>query len=466
VSSAVRRAGAYALVGSLSLLAPALVGAEVFGATVDAPASVGGEIRAVTVAAAVPFLLAAAFGLLTGDDDPMFVTFARPGDYEEGRLYSLAGFGLAVAALVVVAFQFGMPLRVFVAATLLLVYGGLAATGAKELTDNRFSHTAAFAAAAFGAALAGQLAVAGIVGEPFVPADALFLAAAGALLAALLRSALYEGDDALVVVTVALALWLLATLPTGDPTRVVVGLVVAVVLGYISYALETASITGMLTGVLLALLTVVLGGYGWFAVLIAFFAIGGLSTRFRYERKRERGIAQENEGARGSGNVLANSAVALAAVLGAATAARTGLPDQLFLFAFTGAVAAAMSDTLSSEIGGLFDEPRLLTTFERVDPGTDGGVTWQGLVAGGVGAAVEAAIAVAFFGFAAVAAGVIVVAGVAGMVVDSLLGATVEGRLLDNMTVNFLATLSAALVAVALAAALGIVAVPNVAALL
>jgi uncharacterized protein (TIGR00297 family) len=460
VSSAVRRAGAYALVGSLSLLAPALVGAGALGATVDAPPSVGGEIRAVTIAAALPFLLVAAGGLLTGDDDPMFETFARPGDYEEGRLYSLAGFGLAVAVLVVVAFQFGMPLRVFVAATLLLVYGALAAIGAKELTDNRFSHTAAFAGAAFGAGLLGQLVVASVTSEPFVPANALFLAAAGSLLAALLRSALYEGDDALVVVSVALALWLLADLPTGSPTQVVVGLVVAVVLGYVSYALETASITGMLTGVLLALLTVVLGGYGWFAVLIAFFAVGGLSTRFRYERKRERGIAQENEGARGSGNVLANSAVALAAVLGAATAARTGLSDQLFLFAFTGAVAAAMSDTLSSEIGGLFDNPRLLTTFERVDPGTDGGVTWQGLVAGGVGAAVEAAIAVAFFPFATVAAAVIVAAGVAGMLVDSVLGATVEGRLVDNMTVNFLATLVAALVAVGLAAGLGIVTVP------
>ncbi|MFN7132546.1 MAG: DUF92 domain-containing protein [Myxococcales bacterium] len=33
-----------------------------------------------------------------------------------------------------------------------------------------------------------------------------------------------------------------------------------------------------------------------------------------------------------------------------------------------------MSDTLSSEIGGVFDSPRLITTLERVPPGTDGGV--------------------------------------------------------------------------------------------
>ena len=45
-----------------------------------------------------------------------------------------------------------------------------------------------------------------------------------------------------------------------------------------------------------------------------------------------------------------------------------------------------MSDTLSSEIGGLFDRPRLITSFEPVDPGTDGAVSWQGELAGVVGA--------------------------------------------------------------------------------
>jgi uncharacterized protein (TIGR00297 family) len=216
----------------------------------------------------------------------------------------------------------------------------------------------------------------------------------------------------------------------------------------------------MLTGVFLGLLTIVLGDYGWFLMLITFFGVGGLSTKFRYDRKKDLGLAEDNEGARGSGNVLANSLVALFAVLAAAASpSHTTLPPLLFLFAFAGAVAAAMSDTLSSEIGGLYENPRLITTLQPVDPGTDGGVTWQGELAGLVGAGLIALIAAAMFArVSTVGAAVVVAAGFAGMTVDSLLGATVEGRYVGNQAVNLLATLAAAIVSAALAMLSGLVA--------
>jgi len=136
-------------------------------------------------------------------------------------------------------------------------------------------------------------------------------------------------------------------------------------------------------------------------------------------------------------------------VLGYAASDAGFLPrePELFLFAFAGLIATAMSDTLSSEIGSVFDRPRLITTPEPVDPGTDGGVTWQGELAGVVGAAVVAAIAYGLFpDIELVGAAIIVAAGIAGMTVDSLLGATLEGTILGNQGVNFLATLSGAIV--------------------
>ncbi|MFC6726760.1 DUF92 domain-containing protein, partial [Halobium palmae] len=206
---------------------------------------------------------------------------------------------------------------------------------------------------------------------------AAFLAATGAFTGALLRSMLFERDDPLVMLSVGLLLWFLSYLPTEvTPTGIAVALGVTIALGVLSYALETASVEGMLTGVLLCLLTIVLGGVGWFAVLIAFFAVGGLSTKFRYDAKLDRGVAEDNDGARGTGNVLGNSAVALAAVLAYAASAELPVDETLFLFGFAGSLAAAMSDTLSSEVGGLYDRPRLITSLKRVEPGTDGGVTW------------------------------------------------------------------------------------------
>jgi uncharacterized protein (TIGR00297 family) len=269
---------------------------------------------------------------------------------------------------------------------------------------------------------------------------------------------LFRRDDPLVMAVVALLLWLFATVPVEIPaTRIAVALGVTVLLGYLSYAIETASVPGMLTGILLGLLTIVLGDYGWFAILVAFFGIGGLSTKYRYEEKQARGIAEGNDGARGTRNVLANSLVALVAVLGAAASPELGVPARVFLFAFAGAVGAALADTLSSEVGGLYDDPRLITTLEVVDPGTDGAVTWQGELSGIAGAAVVAAIGYALFPTVSLpGAAVVLAAGVAGMTADSILGATVEGWLFGNQGVNFAATLVAAVVGAGLAVALGL----------
>ncbi|MFC4357305.1 DUF92 domain-containing protein [Halobium salinum] len=446
MTTPLRRAGGFAAVGTLSLAA--------------APLGVGIAV-AFGAVAAVAFLV---------DDGPLFELFARVGDREDGRLNGLLGFSLAAAGLSLFATapQFSretgapLPVYAFVAGVLVLGYGNLGERLVQTVRDDPFLSAAGFTVVGFLAAFLGQLVVstvgrvagidAGAGAGPVVTvtvADAAFLAAAGALTAALLRSMLFERDDPLVMLSVGLLLWFLSYLPTNvTTTGVAVALAVTVGLGIVSYVLQTASIEGMLTGVLLSLLTIVLGGVGWFAVLITFFAVGGLSTKFRYDAKLSRGVAEENEGARGTGNVLGNSAVALAAVL--AYAASAGLPVDatLFLFAFAGSLAAAMSDTLSSEIGGLFDTPRLITSLERVEPGTDGGVTWQGELAGVAGAALVALIAFALFERVdLLGAGVVLVGGVVGMTVDSLLGALVEGDRVGNEAVNFLATLAGAVAA-------------------
>jgi uncharacterized protein (TIGR00297 family) len=444
VTSTVRRASAFALVGSLALAVPVFT-------TIDEPAYA-------TVAAAGPFLAVAAFALTVGADTAAFELFARPGDRRDGKLYGLAGFSLAAAGLAILTVEFGMPDHVYVATVLLVAVGNLGDQVAQRWTTERALTTAGFVAGGFLAAVVGQVATVVAVGGSVVPPAIAFIAASGALLAALLRAVLFQRDDPLVMAVVALLLWLFASFPVDISTsRIAIALGVTVALGYLSYALETASLPGMLTGVLLGLLTIVLGDYGWFAMLIAFFGIGGLASKYRYEEKQARGIAEENEGARGSSNVLANSLVALVAVLGAAASPELDVSAQLFFFAFAGAVSAAMSDTLSSEIGGLFDNPRLVTTLRTVEPGTDGAVTWQGELAGLAGAAIIAGIAVIAFGtVGTTGAGVIIAAGLAGMTVDSLLGATIEGWLCGNQGVNMLATLAAALVGGGLAVALGV----------
>jgi uncharacterized protein (TIGR00297 family) len=454
VTSTVRRAGAFAAIATLSLAAPAFRRAATELAT---PSLEWGG--------AATFALVALLAFVVDEDTVGFELFARPGDREDGRLYGLLGFSLASTGLGVLNVYAGFPTTTFVGTLLLLGYGNLAAQSVKARGYDPVTWSIAFAIVGAVAGFVGQALAAGILAAPgeSVPAamtDAVptfvFLATSGALLGALLRAVLFERDDPLVMLSVGLLLWLLFEL-TGDVgvTEIAVALGVTIALGYVSYALETASIPGMVTGVLLALLTIVLGGYGWFVILIAFFGIGGLASKFRYDQKEQRGIAEDNEGARGSGNVLGNSTVALAAVL-AHAASETGLLGTdsflsgLFAAAFAGSIATAMADTLSSEIGGLYDRPRLITTLEVVEPGTDGGVTWQGELAGTAGAILVAAIAVGLTPTTPLEGVVVVIAGVAGMTMDSLAGATLEGDYLGNQGVNFLATLTGGVVALGL----------------
>jgi uncharacterized protein (TIGR00297 family) len=445
VTDPLRRAGAFAVVGTLALAAPAL-----------------GR------AAALPFALVAVAAAFVVDEGPLFDLFARPGDEREGRLSGLAGFALAAAGLgVLTAFPGAtatMPVAVYVASVLVLAYGNLGERLVEQGTDDPFVTTAGFAVAGFAAGVAGQAAVAVAADLPLSYPRFAFLAAAAALAAALFRTMLYVRDDPLVMVSIGVLLWLFDAVAVDvAPVEVGVALGLTVVLGVLAYVLGTASVTGMLTGVLLGLLAVVLGGLGWLVVLLTFFGVGGLSAKFRYDRKLERGVAEDDGGARGTENVLGNAAVALVALVAFAAADLVPgrpLDPTVFRYLFAGSLAAAMADTLSSEVGGLFDGPRLITTLDPVPPGTDGGVTWQGTAAGVVGAAAVGGVSLLLLGPGLLvdAIATVVVGGVVGMFVDSLLGATLEGDRIGNEAVNLLATAAGGVASVALALALGLVA--------
>jgi len=439
VNWSLRRALAFALVATLSLSAPLL-----------------GR------AAAVPFAAVAALGAVV-TDGWLFGVFSTARDRREGRLRTLVSFALSAAGVGLLVPVFGVPVGVFVASVLVVGYGDLGRRLVLQVRENRTLSMVGFVVVAGVAAFAGQVAVAGLTGGAANHPQAVFVAASAALLAGIMRTFFVARDDPLLLATVALLLWLFAVLaPLSEVStaaaweRVAVALAVTSAFGWVSRALGATSVAGMLTGVFLGLLAVVLGGYGWFVVLVAFFAVGSLSTKFKYERKAERGVAEPNDGARGTGNVLGNSAAALIALLLYAAHAHVPLSDAVFLFAYAGSVATALADTLSSELGGLFDAPRLVTTFERVEPGTDGAVTWQGEVAGVAGASVIAALSVVVFDLGAVGAGVVVAAGVVGMTADSVAGATIEGDWLGNQGVNFLATLSGGVAGGLLALAAGL----------
>jgi uncharacterized protein (TIGR00297 family) len=92
--------------------------------------------------------------------------------------------------------------------------------------------------------------------------------------------------------------------------------------------------------------------------------------------------------------------------------------------------------------------PLLLTTLRRVPAGTDGAISLAGTVAGIIGATVVVLVGAATHGLRLSDTLTAGFAGISGLFIDSLLGATVErtGQL-NNDAVNFLSTLAAAVIA-------------------
>lgn len=216
--------------------------------------------------------------------------------------------------------------------------------------------------------------------------------------------------------------------------RLVIGLVASGGVAVLARRRHWLSASGAAGAVGVGTLVVGGGGLTWGILLVVFFVLSSLLSRQR--RDRAPAIAPAKGATRDLGQVLANGiVVALLATLAVVW------PAPWLAVAALGALAAVTADTWASEIGvRSATPPRLVTTGRIVPAGSNGGVTPLGLLASGAGGLTIGAVgwalapvAVALGDVTAPAATVPwlplvgAVAGVGGSLVDSILGATVQG---------------------------------------
>jgi uncharacterized protein (TIGR00297 family) len=222
----------------------------------------------------------------------------------------------------------------------------------------------------------------------------------------------------------------------------IVSLTVAFALA--AWGMRAVSFSGALAGLLVTGIICLAAGLPAFLTIFMVFVLTFIATRLGYSRKLKLGAAEHHEG-RHASQVYAN--------LGAATLCAA---PMLFypgvrglLLGVTAALAEAAADTVSSELGQAFNNrPVLITTLERVTPGTNGAISFVGTFAGFTSACIVTAISVwgglvypHWFWL-------IVSAATVGMLFDSLLGATVEAPDgLGNDSVNFISSTLAAFLA-------------------
>ena len=188
-------------------------------------------------------------------------------------------------------------------------------------------------------------------------------------------------------------------------------------------------------------------GHPGLMLLVFFFVSSSMLTRILRVPTERLGADRDYDG-RTAGQVLANSGIAA----GAGLCAWLAPGGSVWTIAFSGAIAAATADTWSSEVGEWkAAATRLITTGVRVDPGTNGGVSWPGSAAAGVAALAVSGLAALAFDQQTILFPV-ATGGAVGAIVDSAAGATIEGRArwIRNDTINWIGTFAGAGVAVIL----------------
>ncbi len=203
-------------------------------------------------------------------------------------------------------------------------------------------------------------------------------------------------------------------------------------LGYWRRALTTSGVVG---AILVGTLIFGMGGWAWGLLLITFFVSSSWLSHYRRADKEDVAEKFAKGSRRDIGQALANGG--LGAIL-AVVFAR--YPEPLLFAAYVGVMATVNADTWATELGILSRvPPRLITTGQVVPPGTSGGVTRLGIWASVAGALLIGTVATALTQAASLLSAdgwslraishtlVAVTGGLAGSLLDSLLGATVQG---------------------------------------
>lgn len=216
-------------------------------------------------------------------------------------------------------------------------------------------------------------------------------------------------------------------------------------LGLGSIMTDKISLVGAVVGTLITFTLMQAFGILGLLSIGVFFVSGTAVSVWNNNVKQELGLAEARQGKRSYENVLANAATAFfLAILAIFLPAKQEVFEVLMMTTF----AAALSDTVSSEVGNVYGTRFInILTLKRGRRGDDGMISLEGTLSGILASALMGTI---FWAFTAqiIASLVITVSGFFGNLMDSVLGSSLQRRgFLNNHTVNFFNTLLAVLLA-------------------
>ena len=214
-------------------------------------------------------------------------------------------------------------------------------------------------------------------------------------------------------------------------TQIVISGLLSLALSIIAYRLRMLTFSGALASLLVGYIVGVFGSVYWLVLLIVFTSAGLIATKVDFGDKHKHGLQEGSFGERTHKNVLGVGipACIFAFLYGVLHLLLNGEYNLALTVAFITTITVAAADTVASEIGFRDQKVWLITTFERVRRGTNGGVSVLGTVS-----SLAAAAFTGIVGWLLIFRGIDIyvlipiVMGFAGNLIDSLLGASLEGK--------------------------------------
>jgi uncharacterized protein (TIGR00297 family) len=242
----------------------------------------------------------------------------------------------------------------------------------------------------------------------------------------------------------------------GDHVRITLAFVLAITGSFLAFILNWLTLDGVLAAILFGVVAYGLGDLTGAAVVVSFFISSSLISKDLISEES----LLDKKFRRNGLQVWSNGFwFAIWTIIWFMT------KEHAFLIAAVASISFATADTWASEIGGhrVKGKTWMLTTFKKVKPGTDGGISIIGTVASLTGAFFIGAIywlvnaESSWYAFLLIA-----LSGFTGSFIDSLFGAVIQGKrfnlffhrlfarqisYVDNNMVNWLASGSASIIA-------------------
>jgi uncharacterized protein (TIGR00297 family) len=203
------------------------------------------------------------------------------------------------------------------------------------------------------------------------------------------------------------------------------GLIFALLIAVFSFRARFLTRDGAIAQFFLGWVVLGLGGWGWAVPIIVFFVTSSVLSLVAKQRQMYLDLIVAKGSTRDAAQVFANGGVGGVAVLG-----NYFLPGYFWYVAYIGSLAAAAADTWGTELGTLLPkQTRLIHTLRIVESGSSGGVSLPGTFGGMMGAIVVATSAAFWLsGDVREVLVSVVIAGVAGSLIDSIIGATIQSQ--------------------------------------